>query len=340
MNRAVILLLLAFFLAGCATYKFHHGQAPYDKGYVASRDSYTIPGYTLGKDNSVPADLALAKQRFSRRRRVVEDYYKKMGAIENRFKMAVYDPAVMFIKLIGGVFRLPFIAISDYKYDHNPAYREKVRKLEEEKDLREEARIARLREKLSAYINKTLDSENYPVSAKQGKSAKTLPKAELVAKELSQIEASSSQAATGVSGQAIPVQSPTAVSAELDKVQREQKMAQTMQRLPQEKPAKKVAQPKTPAPSGQPRAIIIAKPQKGFSPLAVHLYGSRSTSPQGAIVSYSWDFGDGDTSEKANPVNTYYSGSFQPQQFTVTLTVKDSRGNTATTSSVIEVLNR
>lgn len=336
MKKIASLFLLIILLSGCATYKFQHGQAPYDKGYVASRDGYTIPEYTVGQDKSVPTDISLARQRFAKRRRVVEDYYKKMDAIENRFKMALWDPAAMFVKLIVGVFRLPFIALSDYKYDHNPAYREKVKKLEEEKDLREEARLAKLKERLNRYIQRALLFE-----AAGGPSQK----AELVAKELSQIEKASAQsepaAASQIKMQTAALDNTAAVSEELDKVQQEQRTGQLKQQPPGKKPAKKTAKKPIPATAGaEPRAIIIAKPQKGFSPLAVHLYGAKSFSPQGKIISYSWDFGDGDTSEKANPVNTYYSGSFEPQQFKVTLTVKDDRGNTSTTSSVIEVLNK
>ncbi|MEI6631354.1 MAG: PKD domain-containing protein [bacterium] len=303
MKKIASVCLLAVFLSGCATYKFQHGQPPYDKGYIASRDSYVILEYTVGSDNSVPAELDLAKQRFWKRHKMVEHYYKKMERIENRFKMAAYDPAAMFVKLICGVLRLPFIAISDYKYDHNPVYREKIRKIEEEKDLREEARVAKLKERLDLYIQSVLTTE------------KPSRKAESIKKELASIEAAGSQT----------------VSAELDKVQRQQKAAK---QKPQ--PAKK--QPRVV--SGEPIAVIVAKPQRGFSPLTVHLYSSRSRSPAGKIVSCSWDFGDGDISNKTNPTNTYYSGSSEMQAFTVTLTVTDAQGNTATATSVIEVLNK
>ncbi|MFH0738539.1 MAG: PKD domain-containing protein [Candidatus Omnitrophota bacterium] len=340
MKKIASVFLLAVFLSGCATYKFQHGQPPYDKGYIASRDSYVILEYTVGSDNSVPAELDLAKQRFWRRHKMVEHYYKKMERIENRFKMAVYDPATMFIKLICGVLRLPFIAISDYKYDHNPVYREKIRKIEEEKDLREEARVAKFKERLDLYIQSVLTTEKPFLGVAKPKAPRPVKptpkkKAESIKKELASIEAAAKQAAPKVEQ---PVLSGTtvagetqAVSAELDKVQRQQKAAK---QKPQ--PAKKQPQ----VISGEPIAVIIAKPQRGFSPLTVHLYSSRSRSPAGKIVSCSWDFGDGDISNKTNPTNTYYSGSSQAQAFTVTLTVTDVQGNTATATSVIEVLNK
>ncbi len=154
----LVLVPAILFLSGCATYKFHPGNTPYDKGYVGSRDDYTILEYTLGKDNTVP-DVALAKQRFNRRRRIVEDYYKKMGYIENRFKMAVWDPCMMFLKVIGGVFRLPAIAISDYRYEHNPKYREKIRQLDAESELRAETRIKKLKADLDVYLQRDLAKE-------------------------------------------------------------------------------------------------------------------------------------------------------------------------------------
>src|SRR4030042_4048825 len=153
MKKMAVLLALAIFLSGCATYKFQTGKKPYDKGYVASRDDYLILEYTLGKDNSVP-DRVLAKERFKQRKGIVEHYYKKMGYIENRFKMAFWDPCILFLKAIGGVIRLPFIAISDYKYAHNPRYREKIIRREQEQDAREEARIQKLKEALNIYLKK------------------------------------------------------------------------------------------------------------------------------------------------------------------------------------------
>jgi len=158
MKKALVLFVFAVLLSGCATYKFQYGQKPYDKGYVVSRDDYTILEYTLGRDNSVPG-IKLAKERFQKRKNKVEDYYKKMGYIENHFKMAFYDPCIIFLKTVGGVFRLPSIAISDYKYEHNPEYREKIRAKEKEEDEKEEARIQKLKDELNIYIQEELAKE-------------------------------------------------------------------------------------------------------------------------------------------------------------------------------------
>lgn len=157
-----ILLSLVLFLSGCATYRFsHYDKAPYEKGYVASRADYTIPEYTIGKENSFPG-LDLAKERFKRRRQIVEDYYKRMHYIDNYFKLAVWDPVIMFLKLLRGPFGLPFVVISDYRYNHNIAYREKVDRIEAERDTKEETRIASLKEKLALYIKGDLAKEERP----------------------------------------------------------------------------------------------------------------------------------------------------------------------------------
>ncbi|MBI5145198.1 MAG: membrane lipoprotein lipid attachment site-containing protein [Candidatus Omnitrophica bacterium] len=162
MKRIIWLFLIVLILAGCATYRFQHGSPPYDKGYVASRDDYVILEYTLGKGTAVPEKIALAKARLQRRRRLVEHYYKKMGYIENHFKMVAWNPIIFSLKAIGGTFRLPCVAISDYKYEHNPKYREKIKKLEAEKDAREAARINKIKEELNAYIKEDLAQEGHP----------------------------------------------------------------------------------------------------------------------------------------------------------------------------------
>jgi len=159
MKKTILLVLLVVFLSGCATYKFQRGKEPYNKGYVVSRDDYIIPEYTIGKDNSVPS-IELAKERFKKRRQTVEYYYEKMGYIENKLKTTFWEPIVLFLKFIGGVFRLPSIAISDYKYEHNPQYREKIIKMQQEQDALEEARIQNLKKELNSYIQKELAKED------------------------------------------------------------------------------------------------------------------------------------------------------------------------------------
>ncbi|MEA2089908.1 MAG: PKD domain-containing protein [Thermoproteota archaeon] len=52
------------------------------------------------------------------------------------------------------------------------------------------------------------------------------------------------------------------------------------------------------------------------------------------IVSYEWDFEDGTTGTGKTPTHTYTN----PATYTVTLTVKDAAGNTATHAITVTVL--
>jgi len=63
-----------------------------------------------------------------------------------------------------------------------------------------------------------------------------------------------------------------------------------------------------------------------------------SYDPDGSIVEYSWDFGDGNTSNDANPSPTYS----EPGTYTVTLTIidNDNKTNTGTTIAVITLVPR
>ncbi|MEK6727440.1 MAG: PKD domain-containing protein [Candidatus Omnitrophota bacterium] len=307
MRKTTVLILSALLLSGCATYKFQKGQSPHDKGYVASREGYTILEYTIGTDNTVPLTVGLAKERFKRRRRVVEHYYKKMGNIENRFKEAVVDYPVMFFKLALGAFKMPGIAVKDFRYERNPKYRERIDKLEEEKEAQEQARIKKLKDALDNYIQKDVEKEKPKVELKQ-----EVPEQGMVEK----------------------TPAPETKAAVLEKVELKEERQS-------EKSIKKVSQAaKEPDKNLQIKAVITARPEKGFSPLRVHFSGNKSHSKSGKIIFYSWNFGDGDTSTKENPVNTYYSGSFEPREFTVALTVQDSTGNTASTTTTIEALNK
>ncbi|MDD5195981.1 MAG: PKD domain-containing protein [Candidatus Omnitrophica bacterium] len=348
MKNFIILLGAIFFLSGCATYKFHHGKPPYDKGYVVSRDDYTIPEYTLGKDNSVPK-IKLAKERFKRRRNTVEDYYKKMGFIQNHFVMCTWEPIITFLKIASGPFRLPFIAISDYRYEHNPKYKEKIKKQEAEQDLKEENRINALKVKLNAYVEKDLTREQPVIEDTKRETSveappETPPEAPLketqIAKSLAEAEATlveenPPEIKPEPEPEPIPLEIPKEMPREETIVKPE---PEPMPEPPLQEPV--VEQKKETKPTKLPTAVIIAKPTKGLSPLRVRFYANKSYAPGNKIIAYSWDFGDGDTSTKMNPINIYYSGTFQPRYYTVTLTVHDNKGNTASASTTIEVLNK
>ena len=73
---------------------------------------------------------------------------------------------------------------------------------------------------------------------------------------------------------------------------------------------------------GAPTARITADPTFGIAPLAVTFDGSSSSDSDGTIVSYAWNFGDGQLGSGA-AINHTYSA---PGQYTARLTVTDNEG--------------
>ncbi|MFZ2604014.1 MAG: PKD domain-containing protein [Candidatus Omnitrophota bacterium] len=321
MRKFFYLVLLVLFLSGCATYKFSHDKMD-PKGFVASRADYPIIEYTVGKENILPEDLNLAKERFKRRKNKVEDYYKKMGYVDSRFKETFINWPKFFLGMITGVFRLPFAAVSDYKYEHNAKYREEVKKREARDYELEEARIRGLKVELNKYVQKDLKVEE---------EEKVINLTTVKAEQIKQ---------GPVPPETIPQQAMLPV-VEVKSTKQEEPPVVSENKTAVEPLQPEIA-PKVVSPElvRLPQAFIMAKPIKGYSPLKVRFYGNKSFSPSGKIVSYLWDFGDGDTSIKINPMNTFYSTTFEPKYFIVTLTVFDNLGNTAAAKTTIEVLNK
>ena len=88
------------------------------------------------------------------------------------------------------------------------------------------------------------------------------------------------------------------------------------------------------ASNGQPPvAAAGANVTSGLAPLAVNFSSQGSFDPDGTIVSYAWNFGDGTNSTEPNPVKVYNSAG----SFTAVLTVTDNSGLTDTESIVITV---
>jgi len=88
-----------------------------------------------------------------------------------------------------------------------------------------------------------------------------------------------------------------------------------------------------PPEEGDPVASFYATPTAGPSPLTVTFDGSTSYDSDGAIVSYSWSFGDGETADGAIVDYTYTtSGTFR-----ASLTVTDNEGNAGSASEEILV---
>ncbi len=83
----------------------------------------------------------------------------------------------------------------------------------------------------------------------------------------------------------------------------------------------------------QPPTANPNGPYTGSVGVPVQFDGSGSTDPEGASLSYAWNFGDGGTATGATPTHTYNTDGL----YTVSLTVTDPAGlsNTAATSASI-----
>jgi PKD repeat protein len=82
-----------------------------------------------------------------------------------------------------------------------------------------------------------------------------------------------------------------------------------------------------------PTAVIRTVSVAGTIPLTVNLSGSNSTDPDGTIVSYAWDLGNGQTATGAS-VQAIYT---EAGTYTVTLTVTDDKGAQSSQTLTIEV---
>lgn len=155
----VLINVFIFMQAGCATYKFESSAKSYGGGYVIRRNERLIPEYTIDQDQQAPKDLDLAKQRFNQRKGMVKYYYGKMGYIDSPFKMYFVDYLKLWVNIITGLFKLPFVAVSYNRYEKDPKYREKIDNLETEAEQKEEARIRVWQDELNKYIKNDSEKE-------------------------------------------------------------------------------------------------------------------------------------------------------------------------------------
>lgn len=72
-----------------------------------------------------------------------------------------------------------------------------------------------------------------------------------------------------------------------------------------------------------PVADFSAKPTSGKAPLRVYFTDESTNDP----TVWKWNFGDGYTSQKQNPVHVYKAGKYKVTKYTVTLTVKNKTGS-------------
>ncbi len=79
--------------------------------------------------------------------------------------------------------------------------------------------------------------------------------------------------------------------------------------------------------------MATATPLSGDAPLEVSLDGSGSSDPDGSVTAYEWDLGDGGSATGATVNHTFAD----PGAYTVTLTVTDDAGATATDTVTVIV---
>ncbi|MEW6200562.1 MAG: PKD domain-containing protein, partial [bacterium] len=85
-----------------------------------------------------------------------------------------------------------------------------------------------------------------------------------------------------------------------------------------------------------PTSLLAADPSAvktiGLPPLEVQFYGNATVIPSTAAnITYSWDFGDGETSTDQNPIHTFANTGF----YEVTLTVSDGTNSAAENINVV-----
>ena len=85
-----------------------------------------------------------------------------------------------------------------------------------------------------------------------------------------------------------------------------------------------------------PIVSIVASRFTGNSPLTIAFNASDSYDPDGSIVTYAWDFGDGSIDAGITTSHTFTTTTVRT--FTVTLTITDNSGATAASTQSIEVL--
>jgi len=84
-------------------------------------------------------------------------------------------------------------------------------------------------------------------------------------------------------------------------------------------------------PNVAPVPAIVATPLSGSAPMLVNVSGASSSDPDGSVVSYAWNFGNGLTADGALASTTYTT----PGSYVVRLTVTDNRGAVRSTTVTV-----
>ena len=87
--------------------------------------------------------------------------------------------------------------------------------------------------------------------------------------------------------------------------------------------------------SGEPQALFTASPVEHMIPFTANFDGTLSYDPDGRIVSYLWNFGDGAAGEGPQAAHVYEEDG----EYTVLLTVIDNQGISGSSSLMVEALN-
>jgi PKD repeat protein len=82
-----------------------------------------------------------------------------------------------------------------------------------------------------------------------------------------------------------------------------------------------------------PIAVLSVKPTSGIVPLEITVDGSNSIDPDGTIVKYEWDFGDGTKAYWIAGKHTYTTAG----TFNLILTVTDNFGDSIFATKEIKV---
>ncbi|WNJ16722.1 DUF2341 domain-containing protein [Pontibacter sp. G13] len=96
------------------------------------------------------------------------------------------------------------------------------------------------------------------------------------------------------------------------------------------------------SPTGNQKPVAVAAADTIYAPsasLTVNFDGTSSSDPEGAALTYSWNFGDGNSDTGPTPSHTFNAAGAIPETFTVTLTVTDTGGLAAITTLDIYLNN-
>ncbi len=86
--------------------------------------------------------------------------------------------------------------------------------------------------------------------------------------------------------------------------------------------------------NGAPIASFNVSPTTGPAPLLIEVNGASSIDPEGDVLTFNWDFGDGSFGSGVSATHTYTNEG----QFTIRLTVTDSQGKQSSTAQTIWVI--